>query len=54
MDVSDINSFFSTFLTDLSTVLSTNVPLILGILAALLGLGWVVRKVRRYITGKKF
>jgi len=43
-----------TFVLGITDSLTYGVPVILGVLAALLGLGWVVRKVRRYITGKKF
>jgi len=44
----------STAFTDTGTILTAVVGVILAGLVALLGLGFGVRHVRKYITGRKF
>ncbi len=39
---------------DVAVIIGAVVASILGLLAALLGLGWGVKKFRHYITGRKF
>jgi len=39
---------------DVALIIGIVIGAILGLLAALLGLGWGVKKFRHYITGKKF
>jgi len=39
---------------DVSLIIAGVVTGILGLLAALMGLGWGVKSFRKYITGKKF
>lgn len=41
-------------ITDVATIIGAVVVAILGLLGALMGLGWGVKKFRAYITGKKF
>jgi len=47
-------SSVTTLVSDVSAVITQVVVVILALLAALLGLGWGVRKFKRYITGRKF
>lgn len=42
------------FTVDAATIIGTVIGSILGLYAALLGLGWGVRKFRHYISGRKF
>jgi len=44
----------NTLITNVAVILGSVVGVILGLLAALMGLGWGVKKFRHYITGKKF
>lgn len=44
----------TTLVSDVSTIIGGTVGVILSLLAALLGLGWAVRKFRSKIAGKKF
>lgn len=41
-------------ITDVAVIIGAVIASILGLLAALMGLGWGVKKFRHYITGKKF
>jgi len=41
-------------ISDVAVIIGAVVVTILGLLAALLGLGWGIRKFRGYITGRKF
>jgi len=41
-------------ITQLGLVIAGVVVAIMGLYAALLGLGWGIQKLRRYITGRKF
>jgi len=50
---SSVQTLFTTFTTDVSTLLVYTLGILLGILAALLGLGYGIRHVKRWITGKK-
>jgi hypothetical protein len=43
---------FSGFLTEVSSVLTTNLPIVLGVVGALIGLGIVIRFVKRHIGRK--
>jgi len=47
-----MNAPFSNFLTAIGTFLTTNLPAVLTVLAALIGLGFLIRRVKRWI-GKK-
>jgi len=49
---STVNTLFGDFLTSVSDVLTTNIGLVLGIVGALIGLGFVIRFVKRHV-GKK-
>jgi len=40
--------------TDVGTIIGGTVGAILGLLAALLGLGWAVRKFKQKVSGRKF
>lgn len=48
-----VQTIFSAFSTDVSTLLVYTLGILLGILAALLGLGYGIRHVKRWITGSK-
>jgi len=47
-----VDTIFGTFLTAVSDVLTNNLGLVLGIVGALIGLGIVIRFVKRHV-GKK-
>lgn len=51
-DATTTTSVFSTLTTTLSTVLTDNLPVILGIFAALVGLGILIRYAKRWIGRK--
>jgi thiol:disulfide interchange protein len=44
----------TSMISSLAVIIGALVGVILGLWAALVGLGWGVRKVKAYITGKKF
>jgi len=44
----------NSLISDVALIIGAVVGTILGLLAALMGLGWGVKKFRRYITGRKF
>ena len=44
----------TSFITDVAGILGAVIASILGLLAALLGLGWGIRKFRHYVAGRKF
>jgi len=52
--VASTTGALATVSADVSTILVYWVPIVLGALVALIGLGWGVGKFRRYIAGKKF
>jgi len=52
--VASTTAALSSMFTDTGTVLAAVIGVILAGLIALLGLGFGVRHVRRYITGRKF
>jgi len=52
MDATTTATIFSGLTTDIGTVLSGNLPLVVTILAALIGLGILVRYVKRWIGRK--
>lgn len=41
-------------ISNTSATIYSVVPVILGLLAALIGLGWGVRKFKAHVSGKKF
>jgi len=49
MSSSTVTTMFDTFLDTINDVLTTNLPLILTIAAALIGLGIVIRYVKRWV-----
>jgi len=48
-----VQTMFTNFTTDVSTLLVYTLGILLGILAAMLGLGFGISRVRRWITGRK-
>jgi len=52
-DVATTTTLMATFFTNVSTLIGVVLGSLLVILAALLGLGFAVRHVKRWITGKK-
>jgi len=50
---STVQTMFASFTTDISTLLVYTLGILLGILAAMLGLGFGISRVRRWITGRK-
>ncbi len=52
-DVASASAVFTTLLSNISTILGSTVIAVLGIFAALLGLGLAIRWVRKYIAGRK-
>jgi len=48
-----VQTLFTAFTTDVSTLLVYSLGILLGILAALLGLGYAIRHVKKWITGRK-
>jgi len=50
---STVQTIFTAFTTDVSTLLTYTLGILLVILAALLGLGFGVRHVKKWITGRK-
>jgi len=48
--VTDVSGVIS----DVGSTYSVIIPIILGILAGLLALGWGVRKFRQHVSGRKF
>jgi len=40
--------------TDVGTIIGGTIAAIMGLLAALLGLGWAVRKFKQKVSGRKF
>lgn len=49
MDATSTGTIFTGFITDIGAVLSANLPTVFGIAAALLGLGILVRYVKRHV-----
>lgn len=54
MSSTTVATAFTAFNADVVYILGLSTTIILGVLAALLGLGWAVRHARRYISGRKF
>jgi len=50
---STVETLFDGFTGDVSSLLVYTLTILLGILAALLGLGYGIRHVKRWITGRK-
>jgi len=44
----------TTMINDTAATFSSAIAVILGILAALTALGFIIRKFRKHVTGKKF
>jgi len=44
----------NTAIANVGSTIGTVVPVILVLLAALIGLGWGVRKFRQHVSGRKF
>lgn len=42
------------FITSLATIIAAVIAAILGLLAALVGLGWGIRKFLKWVGGRKF
>lgn len=53
MTAVDVNSVFASMIGTLTTILTTNIPLVLGIVAALIGLAFVVKYVKKHLVGGK-
>jgi len=53
-DVGSTTDALSTLFTDTGTILTAVIGVILAGMVALLGLGFGVRHLRKYITGRKF
>lgn len=51
---STVPSIMTGFIGDVAVIIGIVVAAVLGLLAALLGLGWGVRKFKAYVSGKKF
>jgi len=49
-----VQTAFADLTTDVGVILGIAVVAILGAWAALVGLGWGVRKTSKHVTGKKF
>lgn len=54
IDVASVSASFSTFATNVGTLLGTAITTVLLGAAALIGLGFAYRKVKSKVTGKKF
>lgn len=52
MSSSTVNAIFSTFVTDVADVLAASLPVLLVVAAGLIGLGIVIRYVKRWIGRK--
>jgi putative Mn2+ efflux pump MntP len=51
---STVSAVFSGLVGDIATIIGASIVVILGLYAALTGLGWAVRKFRHYVSGRKF
>jgi len=51
MSTSTVNTIFGDMVASVSSVLATNIPLVLVVVAALIGLSFLVRYVKRHIVG---
>jgi len=51
---STASTYFGNFVTDVKGMIGDNLPIILGLVAALIGLGWAYRKFKSHVSGKKF
>jgi len=52
MNATDAGTIFTGFIGDVGAVLTDNLPLVVGILAALIGLGLLVRYTKRWVGRK--
>lgn len=51
MTTSDVQTIFTSFTSSISDILSFNLPLIVSVMAALIGLGILIRYVVRWVGG---
>jgi len=49
MTTSSVGTVFTTLTADIGSILTANIPLVFAIVAALIGLGFLVRLVKRHI-----
>jgi len=54
LSIANSTTYLGTAFTDVGTILTYTIPVILVGMVALLGLGFGVRHLRKYITGRKF
>jgi len=54
LSTSTAPTFIEGLVTDVALIMGTVIVVIVGLLAALLGLGWGIRKFKGYVTGRKF
>lgn len=52
MNATDVGTIFTTFTGDVGGVLTDNLPLVLAIAAGLIGLGILVRYVKKHVGRK--
>jgi len=52
--VADTTGVISTMFTSTGTILTATIATLVVAIVALLGLGFAIRHLRKYITGKKF
>jgi len=53
LSTTTVSALAATFFTDVGSILSTVLVTLLAGLAALLGLGFAIRHVKKWITGRK-
>jgi len=53
-DISDTTGVITSMFTDTGTILTATIATIVVAIVALLGLGFAIRHLRKYITGRKF
>ena len=52
-DVASASAVFTTLTANVSSLIGSTLTTLVGILAALLGLGFAIRHVKKWITGRK-
>lgn len=52
MDATDVGTILAAFVGGISDILQNNLPLVLGVAGALIGLGIVIRYVKRFVGRK--
>jgi len=53
-DIASTTDMLTTTFSDVGTVIAFVIPAIVTVLVALLGLGYGVRLLKKYVTGRKF